>query len=208
MAKGIIGKKMGMTQIFKDDGTVVPVTVIKAGPCVVTQKKTRERDGYQAIQLGFEDIDEYKLTKPEAGHFNRAGVSPKKHVKELRNLDQDLEEGDEVTVSQFEEGELVDVTGITKGKGFTGNIKRWNHATGPKTHGSHFHRAPGSIGSVDGARVFKGQKMPGRKGRDQVTIKNLEVARVDEERQLLMIKGSVPGSNKGILTIKTAKSAM
>lgn len=204
MAKGIIGKKIGMTQIFNDDGTVVPVTVVQAGPCVVTQKKTEETDGYNAIQMGFEDVNEYRITKPQKGHFDRAGVKPKKHLKEFRNFPEDLNEGDEVTVDLFQEGELVDVTGTSKGKGFAGTIKRYNFQRGPMSHGSHFHRAPGSIGATDAARVFKGQKLPGRMGNEQVTIQNLEIVKVDTERNLLLIKGSVPGARKGILYIKEA----
>lgn len=207
MAKGIIGKKIGMTQIFKDDGTVVPVTVIQAGPCVVTQKKTDEIDGYNAVQMGFEDKAEFRTNKPERGHFARAGVKPKKYLKEFRDFPADVSEGDEVTVEQFAEGELVDVTGISKGKGFAGTIKRYNFNRGPKTHGSHFHRAPGSIGSIDAARVFKGQKLPGRMGHERVTIQNLEIVKVDPEKNLLLVKGSVPGPKNGILTIKEAVKA-
>ncbi len=203
MGKGIIGKKLGMTQIFQDDGTAVPVTVIKAGPCVVIQKKTEENDGYNALQLGFEDIQENKVNKPLKGHFQKNDIEPKKHIKEFRNIADDLEEGSEITVEEFKEGELVDITGISKGKGFAGNVKRWGHNTGPKTHGSHSYRAPGSIGATDASRVFKGQKLPGRMGHEQVTIKNLEVIRVDKEQDLLIIKGAVPGPKKGILTIRT-----
>lgn len=204
MAKGIIGKKLGMTQIFDDDGNVIPVTVVQAGPCVVIQKKVEERDGYNALQVGFEDVPEHRVNKPLKGHFERAGVKPKKHVKEFMDFPEDLNEGDEITVDIFEEGELVDVTGISKGKGFAGTIKRWNFSRGPMSHGSRFHRAPGSIGAVDASRVFKGQKLPGRMGHDRVTIQNLEVVRVDSEKNLLLIKGSVPGPNKGILTIREA----
>ncbi|MFW6266079.1 MAG: 50S ribosomal protein L3 [Halanaerobiales bacterium] len=203
MSRGIIGKKMGMTQIFADDGTVIPVTVIKAGPCVVVQKKTKKRDGYDALQLGFESIDEYKLNKPERGHFKRAGVAPQKHLKEFRNFGEKIEEGDTVTVDQFEKGERVNVSGVTKGKGFSGNVRRWNHSTGPKTHGSRFHRAPGSIGAVDASRVFKGQKLPGRMGHDNITIENLEIVDIDSEKDVMLIKGSVPGPKKGILAIET-----
>ena len=201
MVKGILGKKLGMTQVFKDDGTVVPVTVIKAGPCVVVDKKTEENDGYNSVQLGFEDIDENKLNKPQLGHFKKNGVDPKRYLMEFKNFNEELDQGDEISVGDFDEGEIVNVTGTSKGKGFAGNIERYNHSTGPKTHGSHFHRAPGSIGAVDAARVFKGQKMPGRKGQDKVTIKNLEVVKIDTENDLLMVKGSVPGSKKGLLTI-------
>lgn len=203
MPKGIIGKKIGMTQVFKDDGTLVPVTVVEAGPCAVVQKRTEEKDGYEAVQLGYEDIDENKLNKPELGHFKSAGVNPKKHLKEFRNFSEEVAEGDEITVDLFEAGEKVDVRGLTKGQGFQGNVKRWNHGTGPKTHGSHFHRAPGSIGAVDASRVFKGQKLPGRMGRDKVTIEKLEIVDVDQEKNALLIKGALPGPKKNILTIET-----
>lgn len=203
MPKGIIGKKIGMTQIFENDGTLVPVTVVEAGPCAVVQKKSEENDGYNAVQLGFEDIPKNKLNKPELGHFKSVGVNPKKHLKEFRNFSEKVTEGDEVTVELFEAGEKVNVSGLTKGKGFQGNVKRWNHGTGPKTHGSHFHRAPGSIGAVDAARVFKGQKLPGRMGRDNVTIEKLEIVDVDQEKNVLLIKGALPGPKKNILTIET-----
>ena len=205
MAKGIIGKKIGMTQYFQEDGTVVPVTVVQAGPCVVVQKKNEEKDGYNSVQLGYENINEDNLNKPERGHFKSRDVKPKKHLKEFKNIADEYDEGDEVDVSQFEQGDIVDIIGVSKGKGFSGNVKRWNHGTGPKTHGSHFHRAPGSIGSVDAARVFKGQKMPGRMGEDKVTIKNLKIVEVDEDRNVLLVKGSVPGPKKGILTIKSVE---
>ncbi len=204
MAKGIIGKKIGMTQIFNDDGTVVPVTVVQAGPCVVTQRKTEETDGYNAVQIGFEDMEQYRANKPEKGHFERAGTEPKRYLREFRDFPEDLNEGEEVTVEQFEEGEQVDVTGTSKGKGFAGTIKRYNFQRGPMTHGSHSHRAPGSIGATDAARVFKGQKLPGRMGHDRVTIQNLEIVKVDSERNLLLIKGSVPGVKKSILYIEEA----
>ncbi|MCF8001111.1 MAG: 50S ribosomal protein L3 [Halanaerobiales bacterium] len=201
MAKGLLGKKKGMTQIFDDEGNMVPVTVIEAGPCVVTEKRTEEKDGYKAIQLGFEDIKERKLNKPELGQFKKHGLSPKRHLVEFRNFDEELEIGDEVTVDIFEEGEVIKVQGISKGKGFSGNIQRWNHTTGPKTHGSHFHRAPGSIGAVDASRVFKGQKMPGRMGHDKTTIHNLEIVKVDTEKKVVLVKGSVPGPNKSIVSL-------
>ena len=201
MAKGLLGKKKGMTQIFDDEGNMVPVTVIEAGPCVVTEKRTEEKDGYKAIQLGFEDIKEKKLNKPELGQFKKHGLSPKRHLVEFRNFDEELEIGDEVTVDIFEEGEIIKVQGISKGKGFSGNIQRWNHTTGPKTHGSHFHRAPGSIGAVDASRVFKGQKMPGRMGHDKTTIHNLEIVKVDTEKKVVLVKGSVPGPNKSIVSL-------
>lgn len=201
MAKVLLGKKKGMTQIFDDEGNMIPVTVIEAGPCVVTEKRTEEKDGYKAIQLGFEDIKERKLNKPELGQFKKHGLSPKRHLVEFRNFDEDLEIGDEVTVDIFEEGEIIKVQGISKGKGFSGNIQRWNQTTGPKTHGSHFHRAPGSIGAVDASRVFKGQKMPGRMGHNKTTIHNLEVVKVDTDKKVVLVKGSVPGPNKSVVSL-------
>jgi large subunit ribosomal protein L3 len=207
MAKGIIGKKLGMSQIFNDNGTVVPVTVIEAGPCVVTQKKDKGRDGYNAIQMGFIDKSESRTNKPEQGHFKRTGVKPRKYMKEFRDFSGEVSEGDEITVKQFAEGELVDVTGISRGKGFAGTIKRYNFKRGPKTHGSHSIRIPGSIGATDAARVFKGKKLPGRMGNERVTVQSLEIIRVDLDKNLLLIKGSVPGPRNGILAIKEAVKA-
>lgn len=201
MAKGILGKKMGMTQIFDENENMVPVTVIEAGPCVVTEKRTEEKDGYQAVQLGFEDIKEKKLNKPELGQFKKNGVDPKRYLMEFRNFNQDLEIGDEITVDIFEEGEIVKVQGVSKGKGFSGTVQRWNHSTGPKTHGSHFHRAPGSIGAVDASRVFKGQKMPGRMGNEKTTVHNLKVMKVDTEKKVILVKGSVPGPKKSLVSL-------
>jgi large subunit ribosomal protein L3 len=201
MAKGLLGKKVGMTQVFDENDNMVPVTVIEAGPCVVTEKRTLERDGYQAVQLGFEDIKESKLTKPELGQYKKHDLKPKRHLVEFRNFDQDIEIGDEVTVDIFEKGELLKVQGVSKGKGFSGNIQRWNQSIGPKTHGSHFHRAPGSIGAVDASRVFKGQKMPGRMGHDTTTVHNLEVVKVDPERKVILVKGSVPGPKKTLVSL-------
>lgn len=204
MGKGIIGMKLGMTQIFKEDGAAVPVTVIEAGPCTVTQTKTDEVDGYNAVQVGFQEKKEYRTNKPEKGHFERADVSPRKHLAEIRDFSEEVNEGDEIKVDLFAEGEKVDVTGISKGKGFAGVVKRYGFNTGPKTHGSHSHREPGSIGATDAARVFKGQKLPGRMGHDRVTIQNLEIVKIDEEKNLLMVEGSVPGPKKGIVYIKEA----
>ena len=201
--KGILGKKVGMTQVFKENGEVVPVTVVEAGPCPVIQKKTETVDGYEAVQLGFEDAKEFRVNKPESGHFEKYGIEPKKYVKEFR-IDgvEELETGDEITVETFAEGEKVDVTGTSKGKGFAGTVKRWNFNTGPKTHGSRNYRLPGSIGqSADPARVFKGKKMPGRMGREKVTVQNLEVVRVDLDKNVLLIKGGLPGPKKGLLKI-------
>jgi len=206
MAKAILGKKLGMTQYFKDNGELVPATVVEAGPCVVTQIKTTQKDGYEAVQLGFGEVKKQRLNKPKIGQFESRNLEPKKYLREFKNLDLELTEGSEVTADIFEEGELVNVTGISKGKGFAGNIKRWNHNRGPMTHGSHFHRAPGSIGAVDARRVFKGQKMPGRMGHNKVTEKNLEILKVDLERNVILISGPVPGAKKTVLEIKTVEN--
>ncbi|ADQ15339.1 50S ribosomal protein L3 [Halanaerobium hydrogeniformans] len=206
MAKAILGKKLGMTQYFKDNGDVVPVTVVEAGPCVVTQIKTTEKDGYDAVQLGFGEVKKHRLNKPKLGQFESRNLEPKKYLREFKGLDLDLSEGSEVAADIFEVGDIVNVSGVSKGKGFQGNIKRWNHHSGPMSHGSHFHRAPGSIGSVDARRVFKGKKMPGRMGHNRVTEENLEIVKVDLERNVLLIAGSVPGSKKTILEIKSAKN--
>ena len=196
MAKAILGKKLGMTQYFKDNGELVPVTVVEAGPCVVTQIKTTEKDGYNSVQLGFGEVKKHRLNKPELGQFESRDLEPKKHLREFKGLDLELSEGSEIKADIFEVGEKVNVSGISKGKGFAGNIKRWNQHRGPMTHGSHFHRAPGSIGAVDARRVYKGFKMPGRMGHDRVTERNLEVVKVDLERNVLLIAGPVPGAKK------------
>jgi len=202
--KAILGKKVGMTQVFTETGEVVPVTVVEAGPCTVIQKKTEEVDGYSSVQLGFVDDKENKVNKPLKGHFDKYGVNPKKYIREFRVEGAEaLETGDEVKADVFTAGEKVDVTGISKGKGFAGTVKRWNFNTGPKTHGSRNYRRPGSIGAgSDPARVFKGKKMPGHMGHEQVTVQNLEVVKVDSEKNLLLIKGAVPGPKKGLLTIR------
>ena len=203
MKKGIIGKKIGMTQIFDANGNVIPVTVIEAGPCTVTQKKTVETDGYDAIQLGFMDVAEKKLTKPEAGHFAKAGVSCKKHLKEFRLDDiSGFNTGDTVTADIFAAGEKVDVTGITKGHGYSGVIKRWNHHHLRMTHGTGpIHRQPGSMGVIDPARIFKNKKMAGQYGNEQVTVQNLKVVKIDSEKNLIAIKGAIPGAKDGIVFI-------
>ena len=206
MAKAILGKKLGMTQYFKDNGELVPVTVVEAGPCVVTQIKTTEKDGYNSVQLGFGEVKKHRLNKPELGQFESRDIEPKKHLREFKGLDMELSEGSEIKADLFEVGEKVNVSGISKGKGFAGNIKRWNHHRGPMTHGSHFHRAPGSVGAVDARRVFKGQKMPGRMGHDRVTEKNLEILKVDLERNVILIAGPVPGAKKTVLEIKTVEN--
>jgi len=204
----IIGKKLGMTQIFREDGTVVPVTVIEAGPCKVTAVRDPERDGYAAVQLAFGEAPEGKLTRAELGHLKKAGAGALRHLAEFRDEDLGAEEGpkigDDVTVESFEEGQRVKVSGVSIGKGFQGGIKRHNFSRGPVSHGSHNVRAPGSIGaSAYPARVFKGMGMPGQMGSKRVTQRGLEVAGVDAHRHLLMIKGSVPGSRQTIVEVRT-----
>jgi large subunit ribosomal protein L3 len=204
----IIGKKLGMTQIFREDGTVVPVTVIEAGPCKVTAVRDPERDGYAAVQLAFGEAPEGKLTRAELGHLKKAGAGALRHLAEFRDEDLGAEEGpkigDDVTVESFEEGQRVKVSGTSIGKGFQGGIKRHNFSRGPVSHGSHNVRAPGSIGaSAYPARVFKGMGMPGQMGSKRVTQRGLEVAGVDADRNLLLIKGSVPGSRNAILEVRS-----
>ena len=209
MKKGLIGKKIGMTQIFDEIGNVIPVTVIQAGPCVVAQKKTVETDGYNAVQLGFGDVKEKHMTKAEMGHFNKAGVAFKKHLKEFRLDDcSALSVGDVVTADTFVVGDKVDVTGITKGRGYTGAIKRWNlHLLG-KTHGiGPIHRQSGSMGVIDPARIFKNKKMAGQYGNEQVTVLNLEVVKIDSEKGLIAVKGAIPGAKNGIVFIRDSVKA-
>lgn len=205
MKKGIIGKKIGMTQIFDEAGNVVPVTVIEAGPCVVVQKKTTETDGYDSVQLGFEDIADKKLTKPVAGHFAKAGVAAKKHLKEFRLDDaKTMNVGDVVAADTFAAGDRVDVTGITKGHGYSGVIKRWNCHKLRMTHGvGPVHRQPGSMGANSSpSRIFKNKKMAGQYGNEQVTVQNLNVVRVDAEKNLIAVKGAIPGAKGGIVFIR------
>lgn len=209
-SKFILGKKIGMTQIFNEEGDIVPVTVIKAGPCVVVQKKTVENDGYNAVKLGFEDVPERKLNKPRLGEFKKYKIAPKKYLGEFRVDDvSKYENGQEIKVtSMFAAGDRVDVTGISKGKGFQGVVKRFGNRTGPETHGSMYHRRVGSMGSnTDPARVFKGKKMPGHMGAERVTVQNLDVVKVDGERDLLLLKGAVPGPKGGLLFIKETVKA-
>lgn len=209
MKKGILGKKIGMTQIFKEDGSLIPVTVVEAGPCSVVQKKTVENDGYSAVQLGFGEKKEKKTNKPAKGHFAKAGVAPKRYLREFR-LDgaEEMNVGDEIKADVFEAGELLDVTGTSKGHGYAGTIKRWGTHRGPMSHGSHYHRGPGSLGACSSpSRVYKGKKLPGHYGVDKVTIQNLDLVKVDIERNLLLIKGSVPGPKGGLLVIKNAVKA-
>ena len=204
--KGLIGKKIGMTQIFTEEGLVIPVTVVEAGPNFVTQIKTTENDGYTAIQVGFEDKKTKRVIKPVEGHFEKSGVTPKRIVQEFVVDDAAAYSlGQEIKADIFTEGEKVDIQGTSKGKGTQGPIKRHNQSRGPETHGSKYHRGPGSIGAASyPARVFKGMKMAGRMGNEKVTVQNLEVVRVDSERNLLLIKGAVPGPKRGIITIKEA----
>jgi large subunit ribosomal protein L3 len=205
----ILGKKLGMTQVFREDGSVVPGTVIEAVPCKVTAVREAERDGYSAVQLAFGEVKQGKLTKAEEGHLKKADAPPMRHLVEFRDEDLGAEEdgpkiGDDVTVAGFEAGQRVKVSGLSIGKGFQGGIKRHNFHRGPVSHGSHNVRAPGSIGaSAWPARVFKGQKMPGQMGGKRVTQRGLEIADVDADRNLLLIKGSVPGSRNAILEVRT-----
>ena len=204
MKKGIIGKKLGMTQIFDEKGNVIPVTLIEAGPCVVAQKKTIENDGYNAVQLAYQDVKK-NATKPQLGHFKKAGISPKRHLKEFRLDDcSALEVGSVVTVDTFAAGEKVDITGITKGRGYTGAIKRWNLHKLRMTHGvGPVHRQSGSMGVIDPARIFKGKKMAGQYGHEQVTMQNLDVVKVDVEKNLIAVKGAVPGPKGGIVFVRS-----
>ena len=204
MKKAILAKKIGMTQIFNEDGTLTPVTVLEAGPCVVTQVKTVENDGYSAVQVGFEDKRETLATKPEKGVFDKAGVSVKRFVRELK-LDnaEEMKPGDEIKADIFAAGDHIDATAISKGKGFQGTIHRLGQHRGPMKHGSKFHRQQGSNGtSSDPSRVYKGKGMPGQMGSKRITIQNLEVVRVDAENNLLLVKGAVPGAKKCLVTVK------
>lgn len=208
MQKAIIGKKIGMTQIFNAEGKVVPVTVVEAGPCSVVQKKTAQVDGYEAVQLGFGEVKEKHVGKPLKGHFAKSGVELRKVLKEFRLDEITLNVGDEVKADVFAEGEKVDVTGISKGKGYAGTVKRWGTHRGPMTHGSGYHRGPGSMGSCSSpSRVFKGKRLAGHLGCEKVTVQNLDVVKVDLERNLILIKGAIPGPKGGIVTIKNTVKA-
>lgn len=209
MASTILGKKLGMTQVWSDDDRLIPVTVIEAGPCVVTQVKTIGTDGYDAIQIAFGDIKASKVNKPMRGHFSKAGVEPRRHLAEVRlDTPASQKKGDTITVDIFEAGNTVHISGTSKGKGFAGVVKRHNFSGGRASHGSHFHRAPGSIGQASQpSRVFKGRKMPGRMGGDSVTVRNLEVVRVDTDQNLLLVKGAVPGGQNALLTICVAEAS-
>ena len=207
MKKAILAKKVGMTQIFNEAGELVPVTVLQAGPCVVTQVKTIENDGYEAVQVGFEDIREKLVNKPVKGMFDKAGVSYKRYVREFK-LEGEYSVKDEIKVDVFEAGDKIDATAIAKGKGFQGAIKRHGQSRGPMAHGSKYHRHAGSNGSCSTpSRVFKGKKMPGHMGGKKVTTQNLEVVRVDAEKNLLLVKGAIPGPKKSLVTIKESVKA-
>ncbi|MFP5109356.1 50S ribosomal protein L3 [Neobacillus sp. C211] len=208
MTKGILGRKIGMTQVFASNGNLIPVTVVEVAPNVVLQKKSVESDGYVAVQVGFEDKREKLANKPEKGHVAKANTAPKRFVREFRGDDlAGFEVGQEVKVDIFAAGDIVDVTGISKGKGFQGVIKRHGQSRGPMAHGSRYHRRPGSMGPVAPNRVFKGKLLPGRMGGEQITVQNLEIVKVDTERNLLLIKGNVPGAKKALLKIKGAIKA-
>ena len=209
MKKGLIGKKVGMTQIFDEEGKVIPVTAIEAGPCTVAQVKTVETDGYDAVQLGFGDVKLKKVIKPIQGHFAKTNLEPKKHLREFRLDDvSNFKVGDELKADVFEAGEKVDIQGTTKGKGFQGVIKRHGQHRGPMGHGSMYHRRPGSMGSTSTpGRVFKGKKLPGHMGRNTITIQNLEVISVDLDKNVILVKGSVPGAKGSILKVKSSARA-
>jgi large subunit ribosomal protein L3 len=208
--KGILGKKVGMTQVFDESGEVIPVTVIEAGPCFVTQKKTVKRDGYTAIQLGFEEVKPKRLTQPQRGHLRRNNLPPLRHLREIRMSEgelEDYEEGQKISIGAFEVGEIVDVVGTSKGRGFAGGMKRYGFGGGPITRGqSDRQRSPGSIGQgTTPGRVYKGKHMPGRMGNQRVSAQSLQVVLVDPQRNLLAVKGSVPGARNGLLLIKEAR---
>ena len=200
--KGILGKKVGMTQVFTENGELVPVTVVEVGTNVVLQVKTVENDGYNAIQLGFDDQRAVNVNKPAKGHAAKANTTPKRFVREIRDVQGDYKVGDEVKADLFEAGDIVDVTGTSKGHGFQGNIKRWGQSRGPMAHGSRYHRRPGSMGVIIN-RVMKGKMLPGRMGGKRVTIQNLDIVKADTENGVLLIKGNVPGANKSLVTIKS-----
>ncbi len=209
MKKAILGTKLGMTQIFAEDGKVIPVTVVKAGPCTVIQSKTVETDGYDSVVVGFGDVKEKSLNKPQKGIFAKANVAAKKYLREFRLEDTaSLSVGDEIKADIFEAGEKIDATGISKGKGFAGPMKRWGLHRGPMAHGSGYHRGSGSMGACSNpGRVMKGKKLPGHMGVERVTIQNLEVVKVDAENDLILIKGAVPGNKGGLITIRNSVKA-
>ena len=208
MMRVILGKKIGMSQIYEDN-SLIPVTVVEAGPCIVVQRKVKEKDGYNAVQLGFEEVKETRVNKPKLGHFRKAKVSPRRYLKEFRVEDiGGLKVGDMIKVGVFKEGDLVDVAGVSKGKGFAGVVKRYGFKGGPASHGAkQWHRRPGSIGaSSDPSRVFKGKKMPGRMGSEKVTARNLKLVKIDEKLNLLLIEGSLPGRKGSFVAIKSTEN--
>lgn len=210
MKKFILGKKIGMTQVFTEDGLSIPVTAVQAGPISVVQLKTEEQDGYFAVKVGYDDIKESRANKPTKGTFSKAGVAPKRYLREFRTDSNDgFEVGKEINVGEmFSEGDVVDVSGISKGKGFAGTVKRHNTSRGRETHGSHYHRSPGSMGGASNpSRVFKGKKLPGHMGTDKVTVQNLVVVKVYEDKNLLLVKGAVPGPKGGFVVINEAVKA-
>ena len=205
MTKGILGKKVGMTQIFTDNGELIPVTVIEATPNVVLQTKTVDTDGYEAVQVGFDDKREVLSNKPAKGHVAKANTAPKRFIREFKNVElEGLEVGSEIKVDTFEAGDVVDVTGTSKGKGFQGPIKRWGQSRGPMAHGSRYHRRPGSMGPVAANKVPKGKRLAGRMGNKKVTVQNLVIAQVLPEQNVILVKGNVPGSKKSLIVIKSA----
>ena len=206
MVNTILGRKLGMTQVWGEDDTIIPVTVIQAGPCVISQVKTTDTDGYEAVQMGFGYIKPRRVNKPMQGHFDAQGAEPKRYLREVRVENAgEYKVGDEQTVAAFADVKKVDVTGTSKGKGFAGVMKRYGFAGGPGGHGAHFHRAPGSVGQcATPSRVFKGLRLPGHMGCDTVTVKNLEVVRIDEEQNLILVKGAVPGGKNGIVRVRMA----
>lgn len=208
MAKMILGRKIGMTQIFDQEGKIVPVTAIEAGPCVITQIKDESANGYNAIQIGYGAVKNKNVNKPMKGFFNKINVTPLRFLREFRVENPgEYQIGQELTVADFENGNKIDVIGISKGKGFAGTIKRWGHQRGPMSHGSKNHRRPASAAAKGPARVFKGKKSPGRMGGERVTVQNLEVVKVYPEQNLLLVKGAVPGPKKGLLVVRTAVKA-
>ena len=208
MSKGLLGKKVGMTQVFTTEGRVIPVTVVEAGPCPVVQKKTVATDGYNAIQVGFSLLRETLSNKPRKGHFKKASLKPMRYVREFKVSDvESYEIGQEVKADLFTVGDKIDVVGTSKGKGFAGMIKRHNASRGPMAHGSKYHRGTGSLGAKGPARVFKGRELPGRMGGERITVQNLEVIRVDVDKNLILIKGAVPGANKSLLILKPSVKA-
>jgi len=209
MEKAILGTKLGMTQLFDEDGKVIPVTVVEAGPCTVVQKKTNETDGYEAIQVGFGDVKEKKLNKPQKGHFAKADVAARKFLREFRLADIGAYNvGDEIKADIFAAGDSIDVTGTSKGKGFAGPMKRWGLHRGPMSHGSGYHRGSGSMGACSTpGRVMKGKKLPGHMGNVKVTVQNLEIVKVDAEKNLILVKGAVPGNKGGLVIIKNSVKA-